>query len=139
MPETATDDRKHELLEDYRRLNKVYGERTDLSKEDITHMTRLGIKANGKTRPIKITLRTQEKRKDLLTKNQNLKLLENDESTNIYVSTDRTKKQREEDKELREELKRQKITNPNLVIRNGKIVPFRPRAQEYTTWANALE
>ena len=72
-------------------------------------------------------------------KNQNLKLLDDDESTNIYVSTDRTKKQRETDKELRDELKRQKLTNPNLVIRNGKIVPFRPRAQDNTTWANAIE
>ena len=98
-------------------------------------MTRLGSKVNGHIRPIQLVL-TPNKRKDLLTKNLNLKLLENDTSKNIYVSTDRTRKQREDDKLLREELKRRKVTDPNLVIRNSKIVPFQARAQGTTTWAS---
>ena len=75
------------------------------------------------------------------TKNMNLKLLndENNTSTNIYVSTDRTQKQRDADKELRKELTRQKLKNPNLTIRNNRIVPFRRPAQDNPTWASVWE
>ena len=73
-----------------------------------------------------------------------LKLLnkvdDNDISANIYVSTDRTKKQREADKELRDELKRRKdLGEKNLVIRNSKIVPFQQRAQAITSWASLFD
>ena len=67
-----------------------------------------------------------------------LKLLEDDVSSNIYVSTDRTKKQREEDKKLRDELKRRKLTEPNLVIRNNRIVPFHQAAQGSCSWASVF-
>ena len=123
-----------------RYVKKVYADRVELKKEDITHMTRIGIKNNSKTRPIQITLSSQDARKTLLTKNKDLKLLENNISTNIYVSTDRTKKQREADKELRDELKRRKgLGETNLVIRNNRIVPFRERAQGPSTWASLFE
>lgn len=138
MPETNTDDRKEEMLDDYRRIEKLYETKVTLNKEDVTYIGRLGIKDREKNRPIKITLTDQRKRMELLTKNFNLKLLENDISTNIYVSTDRTKKQREADKLLRDELKIKKVTNPNLVIRNNKIVPFRARTQDTTTWASIV-
>lgn len=137
MPEADTEDKKEEMLEDYRRIAKIYDKRVVLHQEDIKHMTRLGAKSTDKIRPIQISL-SPEKRKELLTKNKELKLLENSISTNIYVSTDRTKKQREADKLLREELKRRKLTNPDLVIRNSKIVPFQQRAQTTTTWASII-
>ena len=140
MPESNLEDNKEELLADFRKLKKVYADRVELKKEDITHMTRIGIKNNSKTRPIQITLSSQDARKTLLTKNKDLKLLENNISTNIYVSTDRTKKQREADKELRDELKRRKgLGETNLVIRNNRIVPFRERAQGPSTWASLFE
>lgn len=139
MPESETENKKEEMLEDYRRIEKVYSGKVELQKEDIVHMTRIGTKDEEKTRPIQITLANQTKRKELLTKNMNLKLLEDDLSTPIYVSPDRTRKQREADKILREELKRRKVTNPNLVIRNNQIVPFRQRAQNSeSTWASVL-
>ena len=106
MPETNTDDKEEELLEDYEKLKKVYEGKVNVAEEDFTHMTRIGKKETNHTRPIQITLANQEKRKELLTKNMNLKLKVNNESTPIYVSTDRTKKQREDFKKLREELKK---------------------------------
>lgn len=139
MPESNTVDQKEEMLEDYRRIKKIYGGKAEVKKEDITHMTRLGAKGGDKIRPIQITLVSQNKRKELLTNNMNMKLLENDVSTNIYVSTDRTKNQRAADKLLRDELKLRKLTNPNLVIRNNKIVPFRPAAQGSQTWASVFD
>lgn len=134
MPESDTEDKKAEMLEDYRKIKKAYDGKVNVEKEDITHLTRLGKKGTN-PRPIQFTLASQDKRKELLTKNMNLKLMENNESIQIYVSTDRTKKQREEYKTLRAELKERKKTNPNLCIRNNKIVPFRDAAQETKTWA----
>ena len=140
MPESSLEDQKEATLADFRKLQKVYADRVELKKEDLTHMARIGIKNNDKIRPIQITLSSQDTRKTLLTKNMNLKLLENNISTNIYVSTDRTKKQREADKELRAELKRRKDQGEtNLVIRNNRIVPFRERAQGYSTWASIFD
>ena len=51
MPESNLEDNKEELLADFRKLKKVYADRVELKKEDITHMTRIGIKNNSKTRP----------------------------------------------------------------------------------------
>ena len=136
MPESASEVKKDEMLEDFRRITKIYDGKVEVKKEDIKHITRLGIKVANQIRPIQIGLASQIKRKELLTKNRDLKLLENDTSTNIYVSPDLTRKQREADKVLRVELKQRKETNPNLVIRNNKIVPFRPAAQDSPTWAS---
>ena len=138
MPESNTADKKEEMLEDYRKVRKIYETKVTLNKDDLTYIGRIGIKEGTKRRPIKITLKDPRKRIELITKNLNLKFLEDDVSTNIYVSPDRTKKQREADKELREELKRRKVGNPNLVIKNNRIVPFRERTQETTTWASIV-
>lgn len=136
MPEIDSVDKREEMLEDFRRIQKVYEGKTEVKNEDLKHMTRLGRKETGKVRPIQIVLADQNKRKELLTKNSNLKLLENETSTNIYVSTDRTKLQRKADKALRDELKQRRQTNPDLVIRNNRIVQFRAAAQDSPSWAS---
>ena len=138
MPESEAADKKAEMLEDYRKLKLSYQGRVEIEKEDLTNITRLGTKGTS-IRPIQITLANQNKRKQLLTNNKELKLLENNISTQLYVSPDRTKQQREADKLLRAELKERKKTDPNLVIRNNKIVTFRPAAQETQTWASLFE
>ena len=137
MPESDTNDKKKEMIEDYKRLKMIYEGKVEIAEENITHMSRLGIKGTT-TRPIQITLADQTKRKQLLTNNMNLKLKKNNESIPIYVSTDRTKKQRLEFKKLREILKERKKTDPNLMIRNNKIVPFREAAQETQSWAEIV-
>ena len=137
MPETNTEDKQQELIEDFNNLKKVYEGKVTIEKEDLNHMTRLG-KRGTNPRPIQITPASQNMRKDLLTKNMNLKLKVNNESTPIYVSPDRTDKQRAEYRKLRDELTERKKSNPNLCIRNNKIIPFRPAAQETYTWAQVV-
>ena len=137
MPEAATEDKKEEMLADFNNLKKVYEGKLNVEQADLTHISRLGKKGTN-VRPILITLANQNKRKELLTNNMNLKLNANHESTSIYVSTDRTKKQREEYNKLRTELKERKKTDPNLTIRNYKIVPFRQAAQETQSWAQIV-
>ena len=134
--------KKEEMMEDFNNLKKIYDGKVTVDQADLTHLTRLG-KKGAKPRPILITLANQNKRKELLTKNMKLTLLtETNESIPIYVSTDRTKKQREDFNKLREELKERKKTDQNLTIRNNKIVPktdpFRQDAQEAHTWAQLI-
>lgn len=139
MPESSSDEKRDEMLEDFQKIKELYKEKVVVNKEDIEHITRLGTKGPQKTRPILITLKSENKRKELLTKNMNLKLLEESTSINIYVSPDLTRKQRDADKALRQELKQRKITNPNLVIRSNKIVPFRHAAQGAPSWASLFD
>lgn len=137
MPEAVTDDKREEMLEDFESVKKIYEGKAHIEQEDLTHLARLGQKGTN-PRPILITLANQNKRKELLTNNKELKLTANHVSTPIYVSTDRTKKQREDFNKLRIELKERKKTDPNLTIRNNKIVPFHRVAQEAHTWAQLI-
>lgn len=75
MPESEAADKKDEMMNDYDNLKKAYEERVTIETSDITHITRLGVKGD-KPRPILITLAEQNKRKELLTKNMKLKLLD---------------------------------------------------------------
>ena len=137
MPEAVTDDKKQEMLEDFAKVKQIYEGKVNVEQGDLTQNTRLGIKGT-KPRPILITLAHQNKRKELLTKNRDLKFKANNQTLPIYVSTDRTKKQREEFNKLRAELQERKKTDPNLTIRNNRIVPFRQAAQEAHTWAQLV-
>ena len=81
-----------------------------------------------------IRLYEAEKKMSMLKSSKNLKLLENETSTPIYVAIDRTQKQREAHRKLVEELKsRKRNGEKDLVIRNDKIMPFRDTAQN--SWA----
>ena len=110
---------------------------------------RTGPKKENQIRPIKITFATMEKKLEVLTNNKNLILYGNEERecefdwcedgdshTHIYVTTDKTKQQRDEEKVLREEMKRRKETEPNLIIRNGKIIT---KAPNHARWSEVVQ
>ena len=78
---------------------------------------------DNKARPIEVKYINLETKKRILNGSENLKLLFNNESINIYVSVDRTPKQREEHKKLVTELKQRRDGGEtDIVIRNDKIV-----------------
>ena len=90
-----------------------------------------------------------EKRLEILRNNKNLILTSNKfpvcssdfcdvHETNhrhIYVSPDKTKQQREDGKKLRDELKTRRLTEPNLIIRDGKII----KKSTIARWVNLRE
>ena len=55
-----------------------------------------------------------------------------DKHKHIYITTDKSRKEREDERKLRDELKRRKTTEPDLVIRNGTIVK---KAANYARWS----
>lgn len=110
-------------------VNYISKEVPEFKEEDIKACYRLGKKTPGKHRLIKIELKNQDTKnkvtKAAIALNKNKPLAQK-----IFVNNDMTKKQKEVDKALRDELKIQRETNPNLIIRNGKIVPRRPPPEE---------
>ena len=54
----------------------------------------------------------------------------------IYITTDKTKQQIEEEKKLRTELKIKRVTDPNLIIRNGKIIA---KSTNHARWSEIIK
>ena len=124
------------MLDDFNKIQSAYEGRVTIIESDITHITRIGKKQNDKVRPILVTFKSEEKRMEILRRGKNLEDKSDEgELTKVYVAPDKTKKQREHEKLLRDQIKeRTSNGEKNLVIRNDKIVPFRPAAQK--SWAS---
>ena len=143
-------DQTDQMKEDFAVVKYIYNTKTTLNSRDLTQISRLGNKSKadekGFIRPIKLTFASQMKRQEILRNNKNL-VLEDDEfdpcegefcndqgnkHKHIYVSPDKTQKQRDDEKALRTTLKQMRQTEPDLVIRNGKIIKKPTRAR----WAD---
>lgn len=141
------DDETAQMKEDFTAVKYIYNTKATLSSRDFTHITRLGNKPKAdeenRIRPIRLTFANHVKRQEILRNNKNL-ILEDESFTpctsefcdnkgskhkHIYVSPDKTRKQRDEEKELRKQLKQRKEMEPDLVIRNGRIMKKPTRAR----------
>ena len=139
-----------QMKEDFETVRSIYESKVDLHKRDLLNITRLGKnKTTDTIRPIKLVFASSEKRLEILRNNKNLTLTRNefpvctsefcdDHESNhkhIYVSPDKTKQQREEEKKLRDELKTRRLTENNLIIRDGKII----KKSTIARWVNLRE
>ena len=124
------------MLDDFNKIQSAYEGRVVIVEKDISHITRIGKKQHDKVRPILVTFKSEEVKMQMLRKSKDLKLVSDEgEITKVYAAPDKTQKQREHEKLLRDEIKeRVGKGEKNLVIRNEKIVPFRPAAQK--SWAS---
>ena len=130
---------------DFKTIKELYKNRVPISSDDIVHITRVGQHKENLIRPIKITFASLEKRLQVLRNNKDLLLYgdedecefdfceDEDNHKHIYVSPDKTKQQRDEEKELRKELKIRKVLEPNLIIRNCKIIT---KVENHARWAD---
>ena len=75
----------------------------DIKPQDIIQVTRIGKKAEGNTRPLRIKLSSEEKKKEIF---MNLHKLRASDSKKIHFDHDLTKLQRQERKELIEKAKK---------------------------------
>ena len=136
IPEEQDTAKEAQMKSDFLSIKNLYSDRVQLECNDITQIIRIGTIKPNQTRPIKITFHCIQKRQQVLRNNKNL-IINGDEfeectshycdetgehHQHIYVNTDKTKKQIADEKKLREELKTRKQHDPELVIRNGKIV-----------------
>ena len=93
-------------------------------ENDLTNPIRLGPKNIGnKPRLMKITVKTEETKKKILSNVSRLNNSKTDPRKRIYINQDYTNKEREQYKTLRAELKdRTDKGEKNLIIRNMRIV-----------------
>ena len=134
IKELQHDDKSTQMMADFNTLSTLYSDRVEISKNDLTNISRVGNQKPGQIRPIKITFTNMEKRSKILTNNKGLKICdeEYDECTtcnehgkhvHVYITTDKTKLEREEENKLRATLKqRREAGEEDLIIRKGKIV-----------------
>ena len=149
VPETPEDEAA-QIKADFTTIKKLYADRVEINKEDFSDISRLGVKKTNQVRPIKLTFNSFEKRRKVLINNINLRLDADGENTceydncstyptnhvHIYVTTDKTKREREEEQKLREKLKeRRDAGEENIIIRKGKIVSKEARQNAHPRWA----
>lgn len=128
-------DKTQQMKADFTIIKDLYKDKVDISGTDLLQVARLGYQNGDMIRPIKITFADLLKRTEILRNNKNLKLYgddankceadfcdDADDHKHIYITPNKTKQERKEEKELREELTKRKVAEPDLIIRNGKII-----------------
>ena len=111
-------DRKQEDLDV---IKRVITKKLEVLDCEIDYVLRLGIFNDEKPRPILVQLKTVSMKWAILKNSSKLKNI--NKSGPIFVTPDRTKKEREENTKLWNELKRRKDGGEDdLIIKQGKIV-----------------
>lgn len=100
----------------------------EISVPDIEIKTayRLGPRADGKTRPLRIVLDNKQQRKALLDKSRQIST-KSVQFKKVIIARDLTPKQRDESKQLRTELQVRRNAGESVTIRQGKIVKINPK------------
>ena len=138
LPESKELDQNQKYKDDINNLKELFSNKIKLQKQDILEVYRIGKNQTSYPRPIIMKLATNEKKMEIL-KLRNLYYQNGDEEIKIYICHDRTVKQQIEHKKLVLELKEKKMARKegenDWMIRNGKVVqykpPFRPAPQDY--------
>jgi len=73
-------------------------------------------------RPLLVVMKERNMKYEILTNASKLKNVPNENHREVYITPDLTLKQREENKKLREELKRRRENGENVYIRGGRLV-----------------
>ena len=134
-----------QMKQDFLALCQIYETKLDIEKTDITNITRIGKKIQGKIRPIKITCANHEVRKEILTNNQYLRLSDDSfedcnckkepgKHIHVNVTTDKTKKEQEEESLLINELKERKANGEDVIIKRGKVIPREKARRVQARW-----
>jgi hypothetical protein len=135
IPEESDDDAE-QMIADFTNVKELYLHKVVLEPHHITQITRLGEKKINNTRPIRLSFSSEGKRLEVLRNNRNLMMEhesfeicsatycdDHQKHKHIYVSPDKTKQQRDVEKQLRVELKtRKEAGEDDLIIRNEKII-----------------
>jgi hypothetical protein len=117
---TSIEERKEDDIEAARNL---LSKLTEVGEETLKEPIRLGKVGGHRPRMLRLTVNTEEKKREIMRKAPELNLGVTEAKNKIYVNHDLTQKQREKNKELRAELARRTGEGEeNLAIRGGKIV-----------------
>ena len=137
-----------QMKADFNTLQELYADRVELATTDITSITRLGQKKDGKTRPIRVTFVEALKRREVLVNNKGLIIEEQQHDLcecknpghhiHINITNDKTQQEREIESKLREELKQRRINGEDVTIKKGKIIK-RSTNESHPRWADVCQ
>ena len=120
LPEQASDSQAERAAQDAELFRSMIRDEMKLNVK-VMKSFRVGKKVDGKARLLIITLEEASTKHDIL--KQAPQLRHSKKYVNIYVTPDLTRKERETNKKLRDELHRRKGTGEtNIAIRRGKII-----------------
>ena len=149
IPEDGINE-KEQMKQDFLTLKEIYKDKVEIETTSITHIMRIGKKAENKLRPIKITCANAEIRKDILTQNKYLRIegdsfkmcnckINPGKHLHINVTTDKTKKEREEESQLLNELQTRRNAGEDVTIKRGKIMKRSDVKKVYARWAEICQ
>lgn len=130
VPESNSENIEERIDHDTGKVSEVF-KQLELPQVEMVAVTRLGAKFYEKdgqkqvnnSRPIKVVLRSEDAKNEILRKSRIENMAELLSRQNISLKQDYTAKQREENKALWEELEQRKRNGEtDLVIRRGKVI-----------------
>ena len=137
-----------QMKEDFSTLQNLYADKVQLTETDISSITRLGQKKDGKIRPIRVTFVDALKRREILVNNKGLKIEGQQydlcecknagKHIHINITNDKTQQERETENKLREELKQRRTDGEDVIIKKGKIVK-RTSNEAHPRWAEVCQ
>ncbi|XP_070196725.1 uncharacterized protein [Littorina saxatilis] len=116
--------------DDIEAAKHIFGMLVDIEEGDVVEPVRLGKVGGSAPRMLRVTIRNEEKKKEIMRKAPTLNRGTNDRNKKVYINHDQTPMQRQKYKDLRVELdQRAAAGEKNLVIRQGKIVERKTRTK----------
>ena len=127
LKESTKTEIEEKRKDDLKAAKNLIGKLVALEEDELIEPIRLGREGGTRPRMLRVTVRGEEKKKEIMRKAPELNKDKAHGDTRIYINHDFTQKQREKNKTLRNEKQRRtEAGEQNLVIRNGKIVTAKP-------------
>lgn len=108
--------------EDKELCEYVFKDKLCVEGVDVVKVFRLGVKVNGRERPLVACLSDTRVKWDIIKKGKDLKEIRKDAISKFKIGVDRTKREREQDAILKEKLQEKRREGGRWVIRKGRIV-----------------
>ena len=91
-------------------------------RDGIVDARRLGLKSDSGPRPLKLVFNNIQTKRHVLTNAKRLRDSNDPVAKGLYINPDLTKRQREKENVLRNEMWKQRQSGKNVIIKKGKIV-----------------
>lgn len=122
LPESNKSEGKERIKEDADRCEFIFGGVLQVEEYNFDKIIRLGKKQEGKTRPTLVRMEDEHSKWNLISRNKRLRSDEDEVIKSLVIVPDLTEKQREEEADLKRELKMRRDNGEQCVIKRGRIV-----------------
>ncbi|MPC77788.1 hypothetical protein E2C01_072255 [Portunus trituberculatus] len=122
VPESKKKETRERVADDVKKCEEVFPEALEVRDAKIERIYRIGKGNNDKARPIIVELNEAEAKWKLVKRAKNLKNASHARIKQVIIAPDLTRKEREENDKLREELKLRRQAGGKWIIRKGKVI-----------------